>query len=190
MAYKIYTDKPEIFECEVSVKNASLKGSVARLIVESTDGINFVFNGKIENGKCIVPIRRLKGLLEENTKGNIFLEMIVEDTYFQPWKSEFIVEEHTSVKVTVNESKNSTKPIVEVNVPVNGKNILNDKKGMNIWLPLHEISKLCEKFEIKKTNITKKKSELQYLLREYFNANPEFKSHKVTILCGLGNFIK
>lgn len=190
MAYKIYTDKPEIFECEVSVKNASLKGSIARLIMETDKGINLVFNGKIENGKCVVPIHRLKGLLEENTKGNIFLEMIVEDTYFQPWKSEFITEEHTSVKVTVNESTISNKPIVSVTSIPTGKDILKESYGINVWLPLHEISKLCEKFGIKKINIKKKKAELQYLLKEYFNANPEFKSHKVTILCGLGDFIK
>ncbi len=54
MSYKLYTDKNESFECEVAVKNASLKGSMARLVVESADGPNLIFHGKIENGKSAV----------------------------------------------------------------------------------------------------------------------------------------
>ena len=60
MPYKLYLDKNELFECDIQIKNASLKNSMARLVVESAEGINLVFNGKIENGKCNVPIRRLK----------------------------------------------------------------------------------------------------------------------------------
>ena len=112
--YKLYTDKSEDFSCEIQIKNASLKGSIARLVVESADGLSFIFNGKLEQDKCIVPIRRLKGLIDENTRGNMFLEIIVEDTYFSPWKSEFIVEEHTSVKVKLDEQKQPTKPSVTV----------------------------------------------------------------------------
>jgi len=184
MPYKLYTDKPEDFICEVSVKNASLKGSIARLIIESPEGVNLVFNGKIEGGKCTVPIRRLKGLIDENTKGSMFLEVIVEDTYFKPWQSDFSVEEHTSVKVSVNESKISSKPIVEV------KPLAPQKKGINVWLPLYEIKNLCEKFGIDRKNMAKRKNDFQQIIKEYFDANPEFKSHKATILGGLKHFIK
>lgn len=188
MPYKLYTDKQELFECEVAVKNASLKGSFARLVVECSDGFNFVFNGKIENGKCTVPIRRLKGLLDESSKGNMFLEVIVEDTYFKPWTSEFIVEEHTSIKVNVNESKAPSKPIVQVKVLA--AQTLKEDMGINVWLPLHEISKICSQFGITRSNLGEKKSDFQMLIKEYFNANPEFKNHKSTILNGLKQFIK
>lgn len=116
MAYKIYTDKAEDFIAEVSVKNASLKNSIARLIVESSDGLSLVFKGSIHDGKCTVPIKRLKGIMEENSHGTIHLEIIVEDVYFKPWESDFIVEEHTSMKVMVQEQKTPAKPIVEVKV--------------------------------------------------------------------------
>jgi hypothetical protein len=113
--YKIYTDRNENFQCEVSVKNASLKNSIARLIVESNEGPTLVFNGKIEGEKCIIPIKRLKGLLDEGSTGNVSLEVIVEDTFFKPWSDTFLVEEHTSVKVRVSENKQSSnKPIVKV----------------------------------------------------------------------------
>jgi hypothetical protein len=190
MPYKLYLDKPEEFICEVAVKNASLKNSVARLIIESADGINFVFNGKIEGEKCTVPIRKLKGLLDESAKGNMFLEVIVEDTYFKPWESDFTVEEHTSVKVKVSEVKMSSKPIIEVRVPSPKKQIINERKGINMWIPLHEISHICEKFDIKRSNISKKKQDFQQLIKEYFNANPEFSVHRYSILEQLKNFIK
>lgn len=190
MAYKLYLDKPEIFECEVAVKNASLKNSMARLVVEGTDGMNFIFNGKIENEKCIIPIKRLKGFLDENSKGNMHLEIIVEDTYFTPWKSDFVVEEHTSVKIKVNETKQSTKPIVEVKVPIKDKKVMNENKGINIYTPLKEISTICEKFGINKSTIRTKRKDFHQIIKEYFNFNPDFNKHKTTILYGLKHFLK
>ena len=158
--YKLYLDKPESFECDVAVKNASLKGSVARLVVESADGVNLVFNGKIDGGKCVVPVRRLKGLLDENIRGNMFLEVIVEDTYFKPWTSDFVVEEHTSVKVKISEQKeSSTKPSVQVRVPVK-ETPATIKKG-KVEIPIKEAIEIC-----RKAGITHKKDILK-VLREY-----------------------
>lgn len=184
--YKIYTDKSENFECEVAVKNASLKDSKARLIMESSDGLNLVFNGKIENGKCVVPIRRLKGILDENATGKLSLEVIVEDTYFQPWKEDFVVEEHTSVKVRVNEQKISSKPSVSVKVPM--KSMPKPQKEQLV--PLYELSKLCEKFNIRKANLSKRKNDFRALIKEYFQANPEYGKQKSSVLKGLGYFLK
>jgi len=196
MSYKLYTDRNENFECEVSVKNASLKGSIARLIVES-EGVSLVFNGKIEGEKCIIPVKRLRGLLDENVRGNMQLEVIIEDTYFQPWKSDFVVEEHTSVKVKVNENAQvSNKPIVQVKVPVKSspkavsKKIVKESKGINVFIPLKEISTICERFGVKKINMNKKKTDLIQILREYFKSNTEYKNHKSTILSKLPSFMK
>ena len=44
------------------------------------------------DGRCQIPIKKLKGLIDESSKGNIRLEVIAEDTYFTPWKSEFEVQ--------------------------------------------------------------------------------------------------
>jgi len=172
MAYKLYTDKNEVFECEVSVKNASLKGSVARLVVESQDGLGIVFNGKIENGKCSIPIRKLKGILEENSKGNIHLEIIVEDTFFKPWKSDFVVEEHTSVKVAVNESIISTKPVVKVKNPIQPPKLHNASV---------ELAHICERFSITKSTLSRHKKDFKTILNEYFKYNPEYKNQQKEI---------
>ena len=196
MSYKIYTDKNENFECEVSVKNASLKGSIARLIVESKDGPTLVFNGKLEGDKCVIPIKRLRGLLDENARGNIHLEVIVEDTYFKPWESEFVVEEHTSVKVKVNEQKQSSnRPIVEIKTPsvkLKTESIKRTtvKKNINIFVPKKEIATLCEIFGIKKNNFKNKQKDFVQIIKEYFKTNPEYNNDVRHILCGLEDFLK
>ena len=199
MSYKLYTDKNESFECEVSVKNASLKNSIARLIVESIDGPTLIFNGKLNGDRCIIPIKRLKGLLDENTRGNMHLEVIVEDTYFKPWQSDFIVEEHTSVKVKVNEQRQSSKPIVRLKTHpilnyVEGKTseLLPSakRKGINIFVPKKEIAMLCEHFGIRKHNFHKKQKEFVQILKEYFKSNPEYNYHVRTILNRIDDFLR
>jgi hypothetical protein len=200
MSYKLYTDKNENFECEIDVKNASLKNSIARLIVESTTGPNLIFNGKLDGDKCVIPIKRLKGILDENTHGNMHLEVIVEDTYFKPWESDFIVEEHTSVKVKVNEQKQSfKKPIVELKThPIlnyaegPSSNIIppSRRKGINVFIPKKEIAIICEHFGIRKNNFQRKQKDFVQILREYFKANPEYNNHIRTILSGISNFLR
>jgi len=90
--YKLFTDKSELFECDIKLEGASLSKSKARLVVETSD-YSLLFNGSISSGgKCEIPIRKLKGLIDENTSGNIRLEVIAEDTYFTPWESDFKVD--------------------------------------------------------------------------------------------------
>ncbi len=189
--YKLYLDKQENFECEISVKNASLKGSMARLVVESSDGLNLVFKGKLDGERCIIPIKRLKGILEENTRGKIHLEVIVEDTYFKPWESDFLVEEHTSVKVKVNEQKQySNKPIIKVRVPISKNNFKPKKENViNIFIPKKEIAMICEQFGIKKYNLNKKRNEFFQILKEYFKLNPEYNYHVKSILMGITDLL-
>jgi len=114
--YKLFTDKKEVFECDLKLSGASLDKSNVRLVVESAD-INLLFKGKIDStGKCVVPVKRLSGLLGESTTGTLRLEVIADDTFFTPWESEFVVE--TSKKVTIEvKSQNKTR-IVETQKPV------------------------------------------------------------------------
>lgn len=174
--YTLYTDKNEIFECEVSIKNASLKDSFVRMIVESSSGLSLLFEGELQNGKCIIPIKKLKGLLNESDNGKMKLEIIAESTYFKPWESEFVVEEHTNVKVKVKEQKElSSKPIVEVNI----KNSISKKPSV----PTQEIISICEKFDITSKNYKNtKRDDFKQLVREYFNYNKNFKNNITPIL--------
>ena len=79
--YKLYTDKIENFEAVIKLEGASPSKSKARLVVEA-ENFSLLFEGKVNNnGKVSIPVRRLKGLLDEKTNGNIRLEVIAEDTF-------------------------------------------------------------------------------------------------------------
>lgn len=165
MSYRLYTDKNENFECDVQIKNASLKDAFARVIVESDEGLSLMFRGELRNGKCVVPIKRMKGLLSENARGKMHLEVVVEDTYFKPWEDDFIVEEHTQVKVQVKEQHEPSKPAISVSSP---KQTRTQEPGESD-IRLLEITSLLTRFGINKSNLTKdKRSEFKQILREYF----------------------
>ena len=163
--YKLFTDKTELFECSISLQGASLKKSQARLVVETPE-YSLLFNGKIsKGGKCEIPIKKLKGLIDEDTKGNIRLEVIAEDTFFTPWESDFEVD--TSKKVTVEvKSQTAKTPIVEKRIKVDVK---GDKKQITITEKQHIINlfKLLIKEDININNITFKKNKLNNIVGTY-----------------------
>ena len=175
--YKLFTDKTELFECSISLQGASLKKSKARLVVETPE-YSLLFNGNIsKSGKCEIPIRKLKGLIDEDTSGNIRLEVIAEDTFFTPWKSDFEVE--TSKKVTVEiKSQTTKKPIVETKVKVNVK---GDKKRITLTEKQHIINlfKLLVKEDINVDNISYKRNELNNIVATYLQDNPVKNAGKV-----------
>jgi len=173
MAYTLYTDKNENFVCEVSVKNASLKDAFARMVVKCDD-LTLMFEGQLKDGKCIVPINRLKGLMTEDSKGEMHLEVIVEDTYFKPWQDKFQVEQHTAVKVQVSEQKKPSKPIVEV------KTI--QKPGRKLSDPASDIVFVCERVGITKQNLVKKGDVFKQVIKEYFKSSPEFVKNSKTYI--------
>ena len=107
MSYKLYTDKQEIFECNIFLEGASLTQATSRIIVETQD-LKLLFEGTIDkDGNCKVPIKKLRGLVSENIKGTMKLEVIAEDTYFIPWESDFEVDTAKKIKVEVKQQKKS-----------------------------------------------------------------------------------
>ena len=174
--YKLFTDKTELFECDIKLQGASLNKSKARLVVETQD-YSLLFNGNISsNGKCEIPIRKLKGLIDEDTKGNIRLEVIAEDTYFTPWESDFEVE--TSKKVTVEvKSQQNKKPILETKVKVKVKKT----KPVTLTEKQHVINlfKLLIKEDININNISFKRNKLNNIVATYLKENTIKNKNKV-----------
>ena len=171
--YKLFTDKNELFECNISLQGASLKKSTARLVVETQD-YSLLFKGDIDSkGKCEIPIRKLKGLIDENTTGNIRLEVIAEDTFFTPWESDFEVD--ASKKVTVEvKSQTTKKPIVEAKVTVKENNISISEKEHVI-----NLLKLLIKEEINIKNISYKRNKLNNIVATYLKENTVKNTDKV-----------
>jgi TusA-related sulfurtransferase len=175
--YTLYTDKQELFECSISLEGASIKNSQARLIVES-DNLNLLFKGTIDsNGKCSVPIKKLKNLLEESTKGKIRLEVIADDTYFTPWESDFEVETARKVTVEVKSQTNKT-TIAETKTGVTVKNI---KVGDHI----QNLSKMLVKENINIQNMAKKKTQLNGIIASYLKTNKISDGEKGRIIEGI-----
>ena len=166
--YKLFTDKSELFECDIKLQGASLKKSKARLVVETQD-YSLMFNGSIsKGGKCEIPIRKLKGLIDEDTTGNIRLEVIAEDTFFTPWESDFEVE--TSKKVTVEvKSQSLKKPIVEAKVKVTNS---EQQHVVNLL-------KLLVNENINIKNISYKRNKLNNIVATYLKENTIKDTEKV-----------
>lgn len=116
MSYKLYTDKPNKFSCNIEVDGTSLSKSKARIIIESQD-ISYMFNGRIDNeGNCEIIIPKTKNFLSENNSGKMRLEVIADDVYFEPWSSDFVVKASKNVQVLVKEQAEEEKTKLKVNV--------------------------------------------------------------------------
>ena len=166
--YKLFTDKSELFECDIKLQGASLKKSKARLVVETQD-YSLMFNGSIsKGGKCEIPIKKLKGLIDEDTTGNVRLEVIAEDTFFTPWESDFEVE--TSKKVTVEvKSQTFKKPLIEAKVKVTNS---EQQHVVNLL-------KLLVKENINIKNISYKRNKLNNIVATYLKENTVNNTEKV-----------
>lgn len=103
-SYKIFRDRDENFECQLSVEGTSLADAKVRIVLES-ESWNFVFYGKVYgDGKCVVPIKRGLPLIE-GASGNIKLEVIADDQLFVGWEDSFKVAASKKVKVELKEQK-------------------------------------------------------------------------------------
>ena len=175
--YTLYTDKQELFECSISLEGASVKNSKVRLVVEA-DNLNLLFKGTIDSsGKCTVPIRKLKNLLEESTKGKIRLEVIADDTYFTPWESDFEVE--TAKKVTVEVKSQTNKNTLTENKT--GVTVKNIKVGDHV----QNLSKMLVKENINVSNMSKNKDKLNNIIASYLKTNKISDGEKGRIIEGI-----
>ena len=175
--YKLYTDKSELFECDVKITGASLTKSKARLVVETSD-YSLMFNGKIDStGKCSIPIRKLRGLVDEDTKGSIKLEVIAEDTYFTPWTSDFEIQ--ASKQVTVEVKSQNNKKITESVKVSNVKRESNDIKHVT------NILKLLVHENIDLTNLTVRRDDVNHIIGVYTKHLPLTESQQKKVINGV-----
>ena len=174
MSYKLYTDKQEIFECKIHLEGASLTKANSRIIVETPD-LKIMFEGTIDkDGNCKVPIKKLRGLVGENTKGTMKLEVIAEDTYFLPWESDFEVDTAKKIKVEV---KQQSKPLVKSSKP---KMIVKEVK--HPFNPVEKVVNILHKQGVGVSTIYESKKTMIPMLKKY--------STKAGYKRGAKNFIK
>ena len=178
MSYKLYTDKKEIFECKITLEGASLKDATSRMVVNTPD-LKLMFEGTIDNnGNCKIPIRKLRGLLGEEDKGTMKLEVIAEDTYFLPWESDFIVDTSKKIKVEVKGQQNQ--PITESKKSKKPKMVVREVK--HPFDPVEKVVNILHKQGVGVSTIYESKKTMIPMLKKY--------STKVGYKRGAKNFIK
>jgi hypothetical protein len=148
---KLYTDKSEIFECNVALEGVDIKDSKIRAILKFDDK-NLMIEGKIKSGgKGEIIFPKLKGLTKEGQKGTMELEVIADDAYFQPYEENF-------------EIKVSKKAIVEV--------ISKKEKKPKIVIekvtPESELMRMLKENGITKKMLVKNKSRFSPVLHNYY----------------------
>ena len=148
---KLYTDKKELFECNVALEGVNVKDSKIRAILKFEDK-NLMIEGKIKSGgKGEIVFPKLKGLTEDGQKGTMELEVIAEDAYFQPYEENFEVK--TSKKATVEIiSKAESKPKIVVEKIT----------------PEMEIVNVLRENNVTKKSIVKNKSRFSKVLHNYY----------------------
>ena len=99
MSLKLYTDKTEVFECNVELTGVPMSQSSIRAILELHD-TKILVDGKITaNGQASINLPKLKNYAQEGEVGKMILEVIADDAYFKPYTENFSVQ--TSKKATV-----------------------------------------------------------------------------------------
>ena len=143
--YTLYSDKKNIFECDIQLEGASLSQAFARVIIEGDD-LNLVFNGTITNdGYCKIEMPKLN-VMEGN--GNMKLEVIADDMYFNPWDSSYELKKSKSVKVEVRQPTQDVITETKAKVKVN---VVNEQK--EVKTPTKRVVKT--KKTIKESKFTK-----------------------------------
>lgn len=169
MAYTLYNDKAEDFECSLSLEGASLDNSFARLILECNE-YNLIFKGTIsDDGKCHVPIKNIKRLFPKESSGNLMLEVVADDAYFSPWSDEVTIKPSKMVTVeSVNMGGKPQKPKMKVMEVKQSKLIEKNKPNLD------ELCESLKKYgftrEILQKNTKKSIPVLGKVIYEYYKA--------------------
>lgn len=154
--YSLFVDKNDEFSCKISVEGADIKSTVPRLFIQ-TDQWGLIFEGKIENGTCRVPLKKLKSIINEGDSGTIKLEVIADDTLLVPWESAF--EAKVSKKITINEVSNT-------HIKVDNKPKITVDAVSNTT-PNKTFASILKEHNINLSNIDKNSKKTTYLFENY-----------------------
>jgi hypothetical protein len=123
-----------------------------------------------------IPVKKLKGILDENVKGNMFLEVIADDTYFTPYKTEYLTEISRKVEViSVNgKSKESLTESESVNVTDSKPKVtISDIKNDDALLIKEHVNRINKNITRSNLNIFKKEDKTKVIktIQNYLTEN-------------------
>ena len=115
--------------------------------------------------------------MDENTQGNVKLEVIAEDTYFIPWESKFTVETSRKITVEVKSQETLATVITESKPKVTIDEVPSTQSKPIQLKPIQEnkhilkIIGLLKKENIYLNNISNNKVKLNNLIEAYLKKN-------------------
>lgn len=190
-----YSDKIKKFECGLDIDGASLDNTKARLSLSfDNDRTNtkYLYEGNVNsNGNCVIKIPEIKN--SPNLVGKVTLEIIAENTFFEPWSDTFIIKQHKNVtvkKITEEVEDDDDKPIiVSVNKTSNSstKSQLTEKDSSKSILSEKLLEIINENDYIK---FVKNLMNNNDLLMEYSNFNPKIITKSLGEMYGITNETK
>ena len=123
----IYTDKEQLFECQIKIEGTEYSKVQSRLIISPTNSSKHLFiEGIVENNICKIKIPPIN---EISKNGAISLEIIVDNNLFNPWQSNY--ELTTEKKLTVENvqiDKTNNVSVSITDVKSNSKKYIKEEK--------------------------------------------------------------
>jgi len=178
--YDLYIDDPQAIKCKAEISGAENANKKVRLMVE-TSAQCLYFNGSVsDTGEINVPMHSLKNILKESTGGKLMLEMVIDDTLFTPWETDFVTKLKKKVAISEVKSTNSQKgikmlttptPVEEktTNVPETPKNSVKERSS--IIEHTKSIVSLLRNSKITYSNIVENKDKVSKVISEYIVKN-------------------
>ena len=121
---KFNKNKPQTFKCKVEIQGADSPKVTPRLILSSKkNNMKLFFEGKYENNSCEIVIPSMVNI---EKSGEVTLEIIANDTVFQPWQSTYEILSETVVVENVELIDNKN----EITVKVIQESDKEDKKEL------------------------------------------------------------
>lgn len=191
--YTIQLDSSKIFECTLKLKGVNIKNTKVNLVIESNE-FDIKCRGQIqEDGKVSIPIRKLKGIINENTQGKFYLEVIADDTYFIPFNSEYVTE--LSKQINIAESivfRNSDSPVQLIENSIQGLSTPTIKKQDSVsQKTTTHAKKIIKEMAKNKINIFKKEDKTKCInyIQQYIEKNNISQNQYDTLLKEIISFI-
>ena len=109
-------------EFNLNVEGVDSEELDIRMLMFFENHQNYLFNGRVEDGKVVVDLPVFKNITEGEV-GQLKLEVIAGSEYFQAWDSRFTIKTKTTVKITEsNVIQKDETPVKRISlnlVPVN-----------------------------------------------------------------------
>lgn len=172
--YTLYIDKPELFEAHIQIEGASISNTICRLVLEHNNH-SLLFEGKIEKNTAKIPLNSLKSILKEGDTGLMKLEVIADDTYFVPWKSDYLA--NVSKKITAEVKEPTAAKIESPKVKITNINVKTDSNMKSKF-----ISELSSRFIKEKISIVSVKKDINRIKSITKSVNSKFNINQNELL--------